>query len=129
MPGADFTETFAALRDVLKKHSRNLLVTADTPTDFTVASRDKTDRTGRPLFIAGVQIRKSYVTYHLLPIYMNPALMKSVPPLLKKRMQGKACFNFSTLDPARVNELSALTKTAIAKFRDVKLPWDKPAKK
>lgn len=123
MPRADFAETFAALRAVLKKHAARLLVTTDTADNFIVSSRDKVDRAGRPLFVAGVQIRKSYVSYHLLPLYMTPSLVKIVPPSLKKRMQGKACFNFTAIEPAQLKELSALTKTSIAKFREVKLPW------
>ena len=48
------------------------------------------DRTGRPLFAAAVQIKKSYVSFHLMPVYANPALLDSLSPALRKRMQGKA---------------------------------------
>jgi hypothetical protein len=33
-----------------------------------------------------------------MPLYMNPALTKTISPPLKKRMQGKTCFNFKA-DP------------------------------
>ena len=59
------------------------------------------------------------------PVYMKPELLESVPPSLKKRMQGKACFNFTTVDRDQLKELAAVTKTGIAAFRDVKLPWNK----
>ena len=58
-----------------------------------------------------------------MPIYMNPALMKSVSPALKKRMQGKACFNFTTLAPGQAQDLADLTRIVIAAHRDLKLPW------
>ena len=54
---------------MLRKHAANLVVTADTPKEFTVASANRKDRIGRPLFLAGVHLRRSYVSYHLLPVY------------------------------------------------------------
>ena len=38
-------------------------------------------------------------------------------------MQGKSCFNFTTIEPAHVKELSALTKKGLARIKNVKLPW------
>jgi hypothetical protein len=126
---ADFPETFATLRGMLQKHAAKFTVTTDTPTDFMVASKTKRDRTGRPLFIAGVQIRKRYVSFHLMPVYFNPALVKTISPSLKKRMQGKACFNFNAIDPSHVKELSGLTRAGISMFKNISLPWDTPSKK
>jgi hypothetical protein len=114
---------------MLQRHGQRLLTTVDTPNDFQLASPDYTDRTGRPLFVAAVQIKKSYVSYHLLPLYMNATLTASVPPALKKRMQGKACFNFSSVEATQLKELSALTKTAIDGFKNLDLPWARPAAK
>jgi hypothetical protein len=51
-----------------------------------------------------------------------------VSPELKKRMQGKACFNFSSVDATQLKELSALTKIGIDGFKDLDLPWASPAK-
>jgi hypothetical protein len=124
-----FNATFKTLRAVLKRHGKKLVVTADTPTDFMVASGTMTDRSGRPLFVAGVQIRKQYVSYHLMPVYGIPALAKTISPGLRKRMQGKACFNFTTIEPAQAKELSSLTKAGIARFANVRLPWAHASKK
>jgi hypothetical protein len=60
-----------------------------------------------PLFVAAAQIRKNYVSFHLMPIYAIRELQKSVSPGLRKRMQGKACFNFTTIDAAHLKELAA----------------------
>ena len=125
---ADFSETFATLRGMLRQHAARLVVTADTPTNFMVASSSMKDRAGRPLFVAAVQIRKTYVSYHLMPVYAMPALVKTLSPGLKKRMQGKACFNFTTIEPAHVKELSRLTRTGVAKFKHLRLPWGQPKK-
>ena len=121
-----FPETFRILRGVLEKHRGRMIVVADSPTDYSIASPDMVDRSGRPLFVAAVQIKKSYVSFHLMPVYVNPALCDSLSPSLRKRMQGKACFNFVSIEPADARELSALTKKGIAGFKNLDLPWARP---
>ena len=71
----------------------------------------------RPVALAGVSIGKSYVSYHLMPVYMNPELQKKISPELKARMQGKACFNFKRPDPALFKELAALTEAGYQGFK------------
>ena len=118
-----FAATFAALRAILEPHAKRLTVTVDGPGHFELASPTMTDRIGRPLFCAAVQINKNYVSYHLMPLYGNMALCNSLSPALRKRMQGKACFNFTTVEPAQLKELAAVTKKGIAGFKNLKLPW------
>jgi hypothetical protein len=122
-----FAETFLTLRGILERHRGRMKITADTPTDFSLASPTMVDRTGKPLFAAAVQIKKSYVTLHLMPVYVQPALLETVSPALRKRMQGKACFNFTTIDAAQAKELAALTRKGLAAFKDLKVPWAKRA--
>jgi hypothetical protein len=124
MPSTEgFAATFAALRAILEPHAKRLTVTVDEPGHFELASPTMTDRVGRPLFCAAVQINKSYVSYHLMPVYANPALRNSLSPALKKRMQGKSCFNFTTVEPGQLKELAAVTKKGIAGFKNLNLPW------
>jgi hypothetical protein len=124
MPKSDaFEETFLTLRGILERHGKRMTVTADTPRNYTIASRTMVDRTGKPLFAAAVMIMKSYVSFHLMPVYFNPALAAEISPELRKRKQGKACFNFTTIDAAQAKELSALTRKGLASFKDLKLPW------
>ena len=124
-----FEAVFAALREVLAAYSDLLLVTVDKPGDYQISSRTLKDRTGRPLFVAAVQIKKNYVSYHLLPLYMNPALQKKVSPELKKRKQGKACFNFTEIAPEQIRDIAGLTSECIEVFKNPKLPWDKAKKR
>jgi hypothetical protein len=125
---AVFAETFATLRAMLQQHGKRLITSVDTPDDFTLVSPTLTDRVGRPLFVAAVQTRKSYVSFHLLPLYMNPTLLAAVSPALRQRMQGKACFNFTTIDADQVKDLSDLTKKGLDSFKTVQLPWATAAK-
>lgn len=125
----EFKETFETLRDMLQRHGRGLKSTVDTPSEFVLASADKVDRSGRPLFVAGVQIKKNYVSYHLMPIYADPKLLTTVSPDLRKRMQGKGCFNFRSIEPPIAKELSGLTKEGIKRFASIELPWAGDAKR
>jgi len=124
MPNTEgFAATFAALRAILEPYVKRLTVTVDEPGHFELASPTMRDRVGRPLFCAAVQINKNYVSYHLMPVYGNTALRNSLSPALRKRMQGKSCFNFTTVEPDQLEELAAVTKKGIAGFKNLKLPW------
>jgi hypothetical protein len=50
--------------------------------------------------------------------------VKELSPALKKQMQGKSCFNFTTIDPTQVKELSALTKKGLARIKKLEFPWE-----
>ena len=126
MPKPPLDETFVLLRGILAAHASRLVVIVDKPGDYQVGSPTMKDRIGRPLYVAGVKTGKNYVSYHLMPVYVQPELLKTLSPRLTKRMQGKSCFNFTTVDPDEAKELSAVTRTGIAAFRDLKLPWAQP---
>ena len=122
-----FDSTFETLRAILKPLEKRLLVQADTPQAYTLALRDVKDRIGKPLFFGGVRKGKAYVSYHLMGIYVDTSLVSTLSPGLRKRMQGKSCFNFTTIDPAHVKELTAITKKVVARFNkktlEKILPW------
>ena len=66
---------------------------------------------------AAVRVGKANVSYHLMPIYMNEPLKATISPALRKRMQGKACFNFKEIpDAALLEELRALTDAGFRSF-------------
>jgi hypothetical protein len=111
----EFQQVFAALKKILEPYSRTLRVIGDSPTGYSLETRDFLFR-GKPLWCAGIRLGKSYVSYHFLMVYMNPGLLKGVSPALKKRMQGKSCFNFSSVDPGLFRELAALTAKGFASF-------------
>lgn len=119
---SDFEAAFASLKKVFAKHTKRLNVTADTPTEYTLVTKTPSplpQHKGHPMFFGSVRLGKAYVSFHLMPIYMNPALAKSIPPDLKKRMQGKTCFNFKDdPDPALVAGLKQLTDTAFQEWRE-----------
>jgi hypothetical protein len=66
-------------------------------------------------FAAGTRLGKRYVSYYLMGVYAAPELMAGMSPELKRRMQGKSCFNFTKIDKALFSELAALTRESIAR--------------
>jgi len=59
------------------------------------------------------------VSFHLMPLYMNPMLTQTISPALKKRMQGKTCFNFKTRpEPEALSELTRLTAAGFKEWAE-----------
>jgi hypothetical protein len=71
-----------------------------------------------PLMFGGVRLGKQYVSYYLMSIYTSPGAATAISPQLKKRMQGKSCFNFTTIDEPLFKELAKLTKAGAKRFSD-----------
>ena len=109
---ADFQTIFDQLKPILQAYESNLVVTADAPGNYYLDTK-MIGPNKKPIFFGAVQIKKNYVSFHFMPVYMNPALLGSMSPQLKKRMQGKACFNFSKPDAALFDELKALTQQGV----------------
>jgi hypothetical protein len=74
----------------------------------------------QPLCFGGVRLGKNYVSFYLMSVYASPDLLRSMSPELKKRMQGKSCFNFKEVDKGLFSELKAITKDGAAKFSNEK---------
>ena len=116
----DFAPVFTTLKPVLATHSKRLAVKADTPVEYTMVTRSPSpfpQHKGQPMYFGSVRLGKAYVSFHLMPLYMDTALTKIISPALRKRMQGKTCFNFKTApEPELVAELKTLTKAALDRW-------------
>ena len=116
MPNNDqLKQVFAELKSLLKPYLKKMDVKKDTETEYWLYTRFLM-RNKQPLCFGGVRMGKNYVSYHLLSVYASPALLKTISPELKKRMQGKACFNFKQVDKKLFAELKTLTKVSATKF-------------
>ncbi len=62
-------------------------------------------------------MNKAYVSYRLMPVYMYPDLLHDISPELRKRMQGKSCFNFKKMDEMLFRELEELTRRSVERLR------------
>ena len=117
---SDFDSTFAQLKEILEAYSDKLNVVADTR-DYYALETDHVMKNKHRLYFAGVRRGKAYVSFHLMPVYACPDITEKISPDLKKRMQGKSCFNFTTPDEKLFNELRKLTKAGFARFTSKKI--------
>src|SRR6185437_15343359 len=112
----DFAPVFAALRKLLESNLGYLAVQTDKPGNYHLECPSILHRK-KPLYFAGVRTGKNYVSFHLLFLYYNPAALKAIAPALKKRMQGKACFNFTAIDEACFTELGWLIAEGLKRYK------------
>jgi len=120
MPGkADFTEVFEQLKSIFKPYAKKMDVSHDTDQYYLLNTR-YIMKNKQLLCFGGVRLGKNYVSFYLMSVYASPDMLKNMSPELRKRMQGKSCFNFKEVDQKLFAELKALTKDGAAKFSDKK---------
>ena len=68
--------------------------------------------------IAWVQVGRAYVSFHHMAVYARPDLLKGISKELRARMQGKSCFNFTSVDKVLFAELEDLTVRGFDAFRN-----------
>jgi hypothetical protein len=115
----DHNAVFAALCALLQSYEGRLALKTPNPQYYYLESREPTYK-GRPMFFAAVRAGKSYVSFHLMPVYGCRDLLDGVSADLMKRMQGKACFNFTAVDERLFSELDRLTRAGYDKFKSLK---------
>jgi hypothetical protein len=111
---ADLAAVHDRLRAILAPYRDSLVVTKNGPGGLALEIRGME---GKPWgYVAGTRLGKRYVSYYLMPVYASAELNASVSPELRKRMQGKSCFNFASIDDGLFAELAALTARGIPTF-------------
>lgn len=116
---SEFPNVFEQLRNILKPYSKGMTVKMDTADSYYLDG-PYSEKWKKELFFGSAQVKKNYVSFYLMPVYMYPELLKEVSPELKKHMQGKSCFNFKKVEPALFAELAELTKKGAEKFKQEK---------
>lgn len=114
---SDLASVYAELHKIMAPYAAKLDVKRDDGEELYVDTRH-IQKNKKPLFFGAVQVKKAYVSFHLMPVYLKPELLASVSPELKARMQGKSCFNFTALEPTLVRELAALTQAGYASYKE-----------
>ena len=122
---ADLGSVFAELRRRLAVHENEFRVStnptdANRPTSRRVAEPEPAgtymllgaahDKYPEGMLFAGVKQQKRYVSFYLMPAYTEPDVAESISSELRRRMQGKSCFNFTTIDEGLFDELADLTE-------------------
>ena len=114
---AQATTMFNRLADVFAPFRSTLIAKADEPGNLYLETPHSTAHPSG-LFFGAVKTGKRYVSFHLMPVYVHPNLLEGISPGLRKRMQGKSCFNFTRQDDVLLGELESLTASGFARFQD-----------
>jgi hypothetical protein len=111
----DHTAIFDRLKRILQTYEPQLVVVHD-EADHYYLDTTHTQPNGNPLFFGAVRTGRQ-VTFHLMPVYTSPDLLDDVSDDLKRRMQGKSCFNFRKVDEQLFDELTALVERGFEQYR------------
>lgn len=112
-----FQDTFESLKSILAENADEMVFVKNEPDDFHLNTR-YIMKNKQPMFFGAVRITKNYVSYHLMPIYVFSELLSGISPDLKRRMQGKSCFNFKTPDQTLFRELAELTAAGYRRYKE-----------
>jgi len=115
---SQFIKVFSQLTDIMRPYGDQLVCERDDSSEYFVNTAHIM-KNKKPLFFGAVQMRKNYVSYHLMPVYVFPDLLESLSPELKKRMQGKSCFNIRSVDTKLFTELEKLTAAGFERYRAI----------
>ncbi len=107
---------FKTLRALFNVHAHKCVVLYDEPMRYYLGTHEVRQKDGYPTDFGGVEIKKAYVSVHLMPVYVHPEILECLSPELKKRMQGKSCFNFKKHDPLLFDELADLIRIGVSRF-------------
>ncbi len=113
----DLEAVFKELKSIMAPYAKKLDTKNDDQSQLYLDTKH-IQKNKKPLFFGAVQVKKSYVSFHLMPVYIKPELLAAISPELKARMQGKSCFNFAKVDKPLFKELAALTKESFASYKD-----------
>lgn len=117
VPNQNFPIVFERLKTILQPYAEKLTLKADTSDTYYIDG-PYSEKWKKQLFFGSAQIKKNYVSFYLMPVYMYPELLKDISPELKKRMQGKSCFNFKKVELDLFTELTELTRKSVEKFQE-----------
>jgi len=114
----DSNKVFSKFKSILERYEPNLAVLHNKIDNYYL-NTPKTETNKKPDFFGAVQVKKSYVAFHLMPIYYYPELLDNISKELKNKMQGKSCFNFKDIDENLFSELNSLTENCFEKYKSL----------
>ena len=92
-----------------------MIVTEDTDRNSALDTHFKM-RNAKQLFFAAVTIAKRYVSFHLMPVYVEPALPADASRGLMEHRHGKPRFNFTRVEAELFSGLETLIQAGYAYY-------------
>ena len=85
---ADLSDVFTELRSIMAPYAAKLDPKKDDASELYLDTKH-IQKNKKPLFFGAVQIKKSFVSFHLMPVYAKPELLEGLSPGLKKTKAGQ----------------------------------------
>ena len=114
----EFETLFDRIRPMFAAHAAAAVPKRDEPGAYYLDTHEVREKDGYRTGFGGVEIKKNYVSAHVLPAYTDPQLVEGISEPLRKRMQGKSCFNFKKLDEPLLAELNRLIDTGAELYKE-----------
>jgi hypothetical protein len=113
----EFETLFGRIRPMYAAHAAAAVPKRDEAGVYYLDTHEVREKDGYRTGFGGVEIKKNYVSAHLFPAYTDPQLIEGISDPLRKRMQGKSCFNFKKLDEPLLAELNRLIETGAELYK------------
>lgn len=111
---------FKNIREILRRY-KSFTAIVDTDTDYDLYTNKPIEVFGRKyprMYFAATKIKKNFVGFYYMPIYMNPEAIKSIKPELLKCLKGKTCFNITKDDPVLYRQIDELLQIGEKAYRE-----------
>lgn len=113
----EFKLAFEGLKNILLPYSEELDLVIDEVDNFYI-NTNFVMKNKKPMYFGSAKINRNYVSFHLIPVYVFLELIEKISPELRRRMQGKSCFNFKNVNEALFAELTELNKNGYSKYKE-----------
>ena len=87
MSQPEFPSVFEQLKKILTPYAAKLTITADTPQAYSL-DVPYSEKWKKTVFFGSAQIKKNYVSFYLMPVYMFPDLLKGARYLWLKNEEN-----------------------------------------
>ena len=74
-------------------------------------------RAGRSMFVAAAQIKKTYVSFHLMPVYGYPQRLEGLSPRAAQADARHILFQLTAITREQLNKITAVARNGIEGFR------------
>ncbi len=108
---------FDRIRPMFAAYADAAVPRCDKPGAYYLDTHEVRAKDGYRTVFGGVEIKKNYVSAHVFPVYTDPKLLDGISPELRKRMQGKSCFNFKKVDDSLLAELKQLIEAGAERYK------------
>lgn len=116
-------EIFEGLKALLANHSASFTITKDSDMCYELYSKKDIEWMGRKfneMFFCSAVIQSNFVGFYNMAVYIEPALLESVPEKLRKCLKGKSCFHLKEWNPEMEKMVEQTVKDGLQFYKKAK---------